>query len=287
VAVKSSAKAAKRSPAKPRAASSAGRRATRSAQPEAPAQHEGARVRTFNRRLLKASESLAHELLLDIIRRDLKPGDRLPRESEMIASFEVSRATVREALRILEINGLVSMRTGPNGGPSVRQPSPSDFGRALSLFLQAERITLQEILEARCLLEPAIARDATVRQEPAFIARVEDLMSRGRTVDIDDDEAYVRLTREFHELMASSASNRVFTLFGLGLLSMFVGTMERAIFPPGERRAVILEHERILQAILKRQADRAEKLMRVHMDHFLDGIARRQPDTYRKLIRWI
>lgn len=244
------------------------------------------RVRTLNRRLLKASETLAHELL-DIIRRDLKPGDRLPRETEMIAAFEVSRATVREALRILEINGLLSMRTGPNGGPTVRQPSPSDFGRALSLFLQAERITLQEILEARRFLEPAIVRDATKRREPAFIARVRELAARGREVDINDDEAYVRLTREFHELMASSAENRVFTLFGLGLLSMFVGNMERAIFPPEERRDVIAEHEKILLAILGRQADKAEKLMRSHMDHFLDGIARRQPDTYRKLIRWI
>ena len=248
---------------------------------------DATRVRTLNRRLLKASEALAHELLLDIVRRNLKPGDRLPRESEMIAGFEVSRATVREALRILEINGLVSMHTGPNGGPAVRQPNPSDFGRALSVFLQAERITLQEVLEARRFLEPAIVRDATRRRDPAFIARVRDLVARGREVAVDDDEAYVRLTREFHELMASSAENRVFTLFGLGLLSLFVGSMERAIFPPGERRAVILEHEKILQAILRRQADRAEQLMRTHMDHFLDGIARRQPDTYRKLIRWI
>lgn len=244
-------------------------------------------VRTLNRRLLKASEALAHELLLEIIRRDLKPGDRLPRESEMIASFEVSRATVREALRILEINGLVSLRTGPNGGPAVRQPGPSDFGRALSLFLQAERITLKEVLDARRFLEPAIARDAAQRRDPVFIARAKDLLARGRVIDVDDDAAYISLTREFHELMAASGQNRVFTLVGLGLLSLFVGALERAVFPAGERQAVIREHENILQAILDRNADRAEKLMRTHMDHFLDGIERRQPDTYRKLVRWI
>lgn len=244
-------------------------------------------VRTLNRRLLKASEALAHELLLEIIRRDLKPGDRLPRESEMIASFEVSRATVREALRILEINGLVSLRTGPNGGPAVRQPGPSDFGRALSLFLQAERITLREVLDARRFLEPAIARDAAQRRDPVFIARAKSLLARGREIDVDDDPAYISLTREFHELMAASGQNRVFTLVGLGLLSLFVGALERAVFPHGERQAVIREHENILQAILDRNADRAEKLMRTHMDHFLDGIERRQPDTYRKLVRWI
>src|SRR4051812_32552760 len=135
---------------------------------------EPPRSRSLNRRVLKASEQLVDTLLKDIVADGLKPGDRLPQEPEMVAKYGVARATVREALRILEINGLISLRTGPAGGPTVRSVTPTDFGRAMSLFLQAEKITLEELFRARRLIEPILVRDAAEQQDAAYLARAKD-----------------------------------------------------------------------------------------------------------------
>jgi GntR family transcriptional regulator, transcriptional repressor for pyruvate dehydrogenase complex len=237
-------------------------------------------------RLLKASELVAQEMLLDIVERDLGAGERLPQESEMIRSYGVGRSTIREALRILEVAGLVQMRSGPQGGPRVRHASPADFGRMASLFLQAQQITLGEILTARQLLESAFTRDATLRQDPGFLERVEDLRRRGDEVDVRDDDAYLEVTGAFHVLLADASSNRVLSAVAQALISMFVGDLDRDIFPARDRRRLLDEHQEVLDAILAGDADRAESAMAAHMDHLVQGIERRQPSAFDGVIRW-
>lgn len=244
------------------------------------------RIRTLQRRSPKAAEVLANELLGEIVRRGLEPGKRLPQETEMVAKYGVARSTVREALRILEINGVVTMRTGPQGGPTVRGATPADFGRMASLFLRSERVTLEELLYARAFLEPALVREATRRQDADFIDRVSSLLTRGRSIDSRDDDAYRKLSREFHETMASASPNRVFTLFGLALMAMFAGRMDHSVFPTEERKQVLLEHERVLKAILDKDEAKAERLMAKHMAHFIDGVRARQPNAFAGIISW-
>src|SRR5690606_30541465 len=77
----------------------------------------------FRQRTPKASERLARQLATLIVEGELEEGARLPHESEMLAQLQVGRATLREALRLLEVWGLVVIRTGPGGGPTVRRPS--------------------------------------------------------------------------------------------------------------------------------------------------------------------
>lgn len=252
----------------------------------APALVDNAKIRTLGKRMPKASEVLVHTLLETIATRGLKDGDRLPQESDMIAQYGVARATVREALRILELNGLVRLRSGPGGGPTVRAATPADLGRIIGLYLQAENITLAELFLARSLIEPALARDAAQQRQPAFVKRAQDLLERGRTVDIADDAAYVQITREFHEIMVSGTRNRVFTLIALALMSMFIGRLDRAIHPPQKRRHILDEHEAILQAIIDGDAASAERLMQLHMGAVQKSIAARYPDANRELIRW-
>lgn len=244
------------------------------------------RVQTFGRRIPKSSEVLAQALVRDMVARNLAPGQLLLQEAAMMDKYGVGRSTVREALRILEVNGLVTLRPGPNGGPRVRRASPADFGRMASLFLQAERTRLSEVLDARRFLEPASVRDAARRQDPQFLRQVESLQARGRALDVTDNERYRALMREFHEVMMSGSSNRIFTLVGLGLMSMFWGRVDGELQPAGQRRDVVEEHDRVLTAVLAGREDEAEKYMAEHMDRFIAGIARRQPDAYHDLVVW-
>src|ERR1700728_4543760 len=89
-------------------------------------------------RSLKASELIARDLASYIVDQDLPEGTALPPEREMVASFGVGRNTLREALRILETRGVITIRSGPGGGPVVRRPRPSDLGEAMTLILQFE-----------------------------------------------------------------------------------------------------------------------------------------------------
>lgn len=253
-----------------------------------PAARTGAsQIRTLRRRRPKAAEVLAHQIQADIARLGLQPGDRLPKETEMIAEHGVSRATLREALRILEINGLISMRTGPNGGPTVRSATPGDFGRMIALFLQAKKITLGELLQARCLVEPMLVRDASQCGNPAFLRKVKALQSRGAALDIYDDDAYIEVSREFHELMACSSSNRVLSMFGMALMSMFVVELDRRKYPPEKRRQTIREHDLVLKAIIARRHDKAFEHMLGHMDALRVRVSGRQAADYKQVIDWM
>src|SRR5258706_14653274 len=100
------------------------------------------------RKSRKMAEVIAREIVADIIRRDLEPGTRLPGEVEMMGHFDVSRFTLREALRLLEVQGVVTVRRGPGGGPVVAGMTARDFVDPMSLHLQMARATYGELLEA-------------------------------------------------------------------------------------------------------------------------------------------
>lgn len=256
-------------------------------QEKEPAGSEFLRARTLRRRAPKAAELLAHELVIDIVAGGSVVGQRLPLEGQMVEKYEVSRSTVREALRILEVNGLVSIRPGPNGGPTFREATPGDLGRMLSLYFEAKGITVKELLEARCDFETLMVVDAARNQDPEFIAKCEALLKLDASVDTDNDEQYVGVTRQFHELVASAAKNRVFSVLGLGLLSMFVSTLDRAVYPPSQRKRVLGEHDAILRAILQKDGASAMQLMSDHMREMRASIASRQPQAYEGPIKWL
>ncbi len=115
-------------------------------------------ARQRRRRPAKVATSVAHEILHDIVERGLGPGSRLPSEVEMAESLQVARGSLREALRILEVLGLITIKPEPGGGPIVASMSSEDLGRTLTFFLKASGITLREVMEALVVLEPVMAK---------------------------------------------------------------------------------------------------------------------------------
>src|SRR5437762_10728735 len=110
----------------------------------------------------KTSEVIARNLATRIAEGGLAPGSRLPVEREMVETLGVGRTTLREALRLLETRGVLTIRPGPRGGPAVRRPRPADLGAALTLILQFEQASLADIMEAREALRPMVARLAAL-----------------------------------------------------------------------------------------------------------------------------
>ena len=118
----------------------------------------------------KAPDVLADDLRERILRGDFPEGTALPTERELGERYGLSRASVREALRILESEGLIQTRPGRNGGASVKQPTADSIARSVGLFVRGRRIRLKSLLETREVIEPAVARLAALNRTDADIA---------------------------------------------------------------------------------------------------------------------
>src|SRR5439155_1065717 len=110
-----------------------------------------------SRRVLKTAEIVALEIVRSIVEQELAPGDRLPLETEMLAHYRVSRSSLREALRLLETQGLIAIRPGPGSGTVVGKAAPHNLGRTMTLFFHMSDVTYNDLLDAWTSTEPLLA----------------------------------------------------------------------------------------------------------------------------------
>lgn len=234
----------------------------------------------------KIAETIARALVHDVIERGLQPGDSLDSEQAMLARFEVSRESLREALRLLEVQGLISIRRGPGGGAFVGTVDPANLGRTSSLYFHMAGATYGELFEAYAFADATLAaraaqhRDAATRRE----AMAPYITRRGSDVDI---EHYIARHAGFHTAVASLASNRVLqiTMHSLGLLvgRHYVHQIDAHHLTLAQaqesREFVASDHVAIGQAIVAGSHRRAFDLMSEHVEHIVatleaDGLDR-------------
>ena len=115
------------------------------------------RAATAEPRAQKTALLIARRIVSNIERSGLTVGDKLPREKEMLLEYQVSRSTLREALRFLELQGIVALKPGPGGGPVVQRPEPGNLSTLLLLQLQFSDVRFRSVYEARTYLEPIMA----------------------------------------------------------------------------------------------------------------------------------
>lgn len=163
-------------------------------------------------RVPKTAELVAKQIRNAIIRGELSDGDTLPAELHLIAEFEVSRPTIREAVRILESEGLVTVARGARGGARISSPNYEMIGRAAGITLQAQGVTIGDLYEMRTLIEPPAARLVAERNSAAAVpilrAHIEDEFS-----DLKDRFAASTKIAEFHRLMIDLAGNKTLIMF--------------------------------------------------------------------------
>jgi GntR family transcriptional repressor for pyruvate dehydrogenase complex len=238
------------------------------------------------RRTEKISEHIARQLLRDIQVQGLMPGDTLPSEAAMLQRFEVGRGSLREALRILEVNGLVTIKTGPGGGPVVAASDASSFGQMWTLHLQSIGATYRELLEARAELESMLARRAAERADEAGVELVRSAMQEGDAAPTADDARYAAVTSGFHATVCLAGENKVLALAANSIQSIWSRRVTTVLFAPEERPTVLKEHAEITKAIAKHDGRRAEELMRAHLRHYQDYCERRYPARMDDVVDW-
>jgi len=233
----------------------------------------------------KTATVVAQEIIDEMGRNDFVPGVKLPVEREMLAKYGVGRGTLRESLRYLEMNGIITMKPGPGGGPAIGEPDSYDFAGTLGLFLQVNRTSFKAIVEVRKLLEPIIAglaaEHATSETLDAIRQSVAD-MKRG----LEDEEVFLQANERFHDTVALAAGNTVFELLIRSLHRITDGVPLGVAYPKSRRLAVLRAHQRIFKAIEAEDIDLARETMERHVVEFDRYLKKYYPTAYDKLLRW-
>lgn len=220
------------------------------------------------------AEIVAEELRERIVSGALREGDYLPRQDELVREFQVSRPPLREALRILEAEGLVSVRRGNVGGAVVHAPSKAGTAYSLGLLLQFERVPLDDLAGAIAEIEPVCARYAAGLPDRAttLIPRLNALVEAQSSL-VDSEAEFTRAGREFHDAVIDGCGNDTLRLVAGALARLwssqeedwadFVSASEK--YPaPKMREEVVRTHRRLVEAIAAGDETLAADLARSH-----------------------
>lgn len=209
----------------------------------------------------KLYEAVAEQIQRRIIE-DLKPGDALPPERELVRMFGVSRSSVRDAIRKLELLGLVEPRQGSR--TVVCEPSTDALSTPLTSVLLQKRKVIAELLDFRKMIEPPLARRAALRASAEQIARMEEILRR-QAAKFRSGELAVDEDTELHYSIALAAENSVVLKVVDVLMDLLRKTRERSLQTAGRQQKSLAGHRRILAALKRGDGLAAEAAMRRHL----------------------
>jgi GntR family transcriptional repressor for pyruvate dehydrogenase complex len=214
-------------------------------------------------RRTRVFEGVAQQIQQLIVAGGLKPGERLPPERVLASRLAVSRSSVRDAIRILELAGLVVPRQGE--GTVVADLSPENVAAPIASILVRKRELIGELLDVRKMIEPALAARAAERATPEDIARLEEILARQRE-KAARGESTIEEDSQFHYQVALAAKNGVVKGVMDVLMRLLQETRARSLQAPGRPRRSLEGHLRVLQAIRRHDPAAAERAVRRHLE---------------------
>jgi GntR family transcriptional regulator, transcriptional repressor for pyruvate dehydrogenase complex len=212
----------------------------------------------------RAFHSLVERVRDDIFQRRLRPGDQLPRERALAEEFGISRAAVREALRVLEMQGLVRVRHGYRGGVFVAEPGTEPLLGALDTSLRLDSVGLDELYEARRVIEPMLARVAMERDAASLSRLLEANISRA-VAELGAGGNLFEVNAEFHAILARAGGNRVLNVIMQAILELLREGRQRDVPDLSLSSGALDDHRQILAAIEAKEGRLVEALMVTHL----------------------
>jgi GntR family transcriptional repressor for pyruvate dehydrogenase complex len=213
------------------------------------------------------SASLASHLQNLILTGQLAFGESLPSERELMAKFDVSRATVREALRMLGAQGLIEVRRGRNGGSYVCGPSGGAVSRSLTLFIKGQEIRFIDLLAAREAIEPVAAGQAALFRTDSDLTRLEEL-SMACELTFGDIVRFTEVNVQWHLAVVRASHNPLFEAFMSSISSALHSATNIEDFDVQTRKAVVGTHWQIFEAIKSGDHEAARRRMARHVSAY-------------------
>jgi len=234
----------------------------------------------------KAAERVAAELRRQIVTGRLKPGDKLHPENVLQGEFSISRPTLREALRLLESESLITISRGQHGGARVTALDLGAAARQVGVFLQLRGTTLDDVWLARTIIEPPAAGLLAARRDTAAFDALEANLAEAREAARSDLIRYADLTAAFSRLIARHCGNRTLDLFASLIHDIIrrqhedvtARTMADAKVDRMRQRG-IASRAQALELMRRGTPDEAERYWRVYLLKMRDSVLAADPGS--------
>lgn len=216
-------------------------------------------------------ESVVDQIENSIISGELKPEELLPAERDLCESFGVSRTAIREALFVLQQNGLIDLENGKRARvvePSAARMIDELAGPARYVLSRPDQ--LRQLQEARMLFESFLARNAALEITPETLAKIETALAKNKAA-IGDRDAFVETNIEFHLEIARVSGNIFLDSLHSAVQSWLEEHRRVAIRDPGAAERAYSRHEQVFAAIKAQDPDAAEAAMRAHLGESIDA----------------
>lgn len=203
----------------------------------------------------------------------------------MLETYRIGRGTLREALRLLEFQGVIALKPGPRGGPVLLDPSASHLASTLVLLLQLRQAPFRSIVEVRTAMEPMISRLAAERMSDDALQELAATIDQMRE-HLDNQDVFLDANKRFHDIIAWSSGNPLFGYIVDSLLGILDGTIFGIDYPQPRRVAIVKAHEEIFRALDSHDPAAAEDRMRAHIDAYVRYAERKYPELMDQVVRW-
>ena len=232
----------------------------------------------------KAAMLVAQRIVRDVVRGGLQPGDLLPPERTMLEKYQTGRGTLREALRLLEFQGVIALKPGPRGGPVLLDPDASHLANTVLLLMQFKEAPFRTIVEVRSALEPMISSLAAQRISDESLSDLGGTIEQMRK-NLGDQHLFLDANKRCHDIIAWSSGNALFGYILDSLLGIMDGTIIGIDHPSPRRAAILKAHESIYEAIRARDEKESEARMRKHVDEYERYAQRKYPEVLDQVIQ--
>ncbi|WP_218834943.1 MULTISPECIES: FadR/GntR family transcriptional regulator [unclassified Rhodococcus (in: high G+C Gram-positive bacteria)] len=233
----------------------------------------------------KRAEMITQRIVHMIQEQGLKAGDPLPIETDMYEMFGVARSTLREALRILERQGVIVIRPGRGGGPTVGSPDSRHLASTLALLMQFSDTPFRSVLETREYIEPIAAALCAQNGDERVINGLRQSVDAMRA-SLADESAFLYENHRFHELIADGAQNPLISYFLNSLDWIIDGARLGVVYSHASRKHVAVIHDQICEAIEDGDSDRARDAMSEHMQETRAFFERKHPKVMNQTLTW-
>lgn len=232
----------------------------------------------------RAAVQVARKIARRIHQGKMRPGTKLPSEHHMVEELGVARATVREALRFLELQGALRIKAGPGGGPVVSVPGTEHLASVLSLQLQFAGAPYDAVLRARSAIYPVLAAEAAENANHQDIEllrqSVADMAAR-----VDDPDFVVHEHRRFQALVASASGNMVLGLFVNALHR--IAELTAIKLDSKWAHGAVRDFEEVVAAIERGDPEGARRATLAHLDAAKRYMERAVPDRMNEPVAWV
>lgn len=219
---------------------------------------------------IRLSEQVIDEIEKMILKENFKDGDKFYSENELTKKLDVSRTSVREAIRILEISGKLKVYHGK--GIYIRNPLEKGINEFAN-WLKNNESSLLEHFELRLIIETKAAAYSAKNIQDTEIAKLKENMEQFKEcTKLGKLECLINLDREFHHILAKSTKNRTYYTLMKAMTNTLQEGWVSSLSIPNRSTKTIKEHQRIYSAISSHDSKKAEKAMTEHLENALDDI---------------